>query len=245
MRLRPQRKKIIPFEIGLDKLGIGIILYAYAVLLGACYIFSFWRPFGFNIFPYLGLQDYISTPLNRVVVIVAVPVIVAAICLMAQERGRESMRNVMRVLVLFYAISFVIDFYKSVSAYLDLDFHFENETSLLVIAFLMFFGSIVLSIYRARLLPELTAQFFALVLAQSAASMAAGYSDGKGVYNGKLQVHFLENKDLCEKGGVRDWVFLGAFGDQTFFMNTIDKRLCLTDEKKIRLISRKVREQLR
>ncbi|MDN4035943.1 hypothetical protein [Massilia sp. YIM B02443] len=234
----------MPLEIGLDKLGIGIVLYAYAVLLGACYIFSFWRPFGFNIFPYLGLQDYISTPLNRVVVIVAVPVVVAAIYVMVQERGRDSIRNVMRVLVLLYAISFAVDFYKGVSAYLALDFHFENETSLLVIAFVMFVGGIVLSIYRARLLPEFTAQFCALVLAQSAASMAAGYSDGKGLYNGALQVHFLENKDLCEQGGIRDWVFLGAFGDRTFFMNTIDKRLCVTDEKKIRLISRQVREQL-
>lgn len=245
MRLRTRQKKLIPPELSLDKLGVGILLYAYAVLLGACYLFSFWRPFGFNIFPYMGVQDYVSAPLNRVVVVVAMPLIVAAVFVAGEIRDRRFLQTVMLVLVAVYGLGFAYDFYKGFSVYLATDFRFANETSVLVIAAMIFSASVALSVYNYRSLPELPVQIFALVLAQSSAAMAAGYADGKSVYNGALQVHFLENRELCEQEGVRDWVFLGAFSGQTFFMNTIDKRLCITDEKKLRLVSRQVREQRR
>ncbi len=74
--------------------------------------------------------------------------------------------------------------------------------------------------------------------------MIAGYKDGKTVYNGAQNVYYLENKEICEKDSARDWVHLGTFNSQTFFMNTIDKRLCITDQKNLLMVSRKMKERL-
>lgn len=240
---RSQRNHDRSIDLGLDKIGLSVFLYAYAVLLGACYLFAFWRPFGFNVFPYLGVHDYVSAPLNRVIVLVAVPLVFAVIfAAEARTEDRKFRRNVAIYLVLLYGISFVKDFYQAVSRYQSTSFHFANEISVLFIAALLFAVGAGIALYSYRALAGLPAQVVALVLVQSSVSMAAGYSDGKAVYNGAVEVHFLENKDICEPGGVRDWVLLGAFGGQTFFMNTIDKRMCLTDQKNFRLVSRQVRE---
>lgn len=245
MRTRQQLKTSAGTDLGLEKLGIGVMLYAYAVLLGASYLFAFWRPFGFNVLPYLGLQDYVSAPLNRVLVLVATPLVFAAVIFgrHPSDLGSRS-RELSWYLVALYGIAFVKEFYQAVTRYVATDFHFANETTVLAIATLLFGAGVTLAYYSHRALQELPVQIAALVLVQSSVSMAAGYSDGKAIYNGAAQVHYLGNKELCESGGVRDWVFLGSFGGQTFFMNTIDKRLCLTDQKNIRLVSRQVKEGL-
>ena len=245
MTLRHNRRDRSQINLGFDKLGIGVFLYGYAVFLGACYLFAFWRPIGFNVFPYLGLQDYIGAALNRVVVLVAAPLIFAAIIFGGDREARDKIaRSIIPFLATLYCIAFMKEFYQAISRFLTTDFYFVNEQSVLMIAGLFFFAGVTCAIYCWRSLAGVHVQIAALVLLQSAASMAAGYSDGKAVYNGALQVQFLENKELCEPGKVSDWVYLGAFGDQTFFMNTIDKRLCLTDEKKIRLVSRQQKERL-
>jgi hypothetical protein len=240
-----RRQLAIPtgLNLGLEKLGVGVLLYAYAVFLGASYLFGFWRPFGFNVFPYLGIQDYVSAPLNRVLVLVATPLVFAALVFGSRpsELGTLS-RNVSWYLIALYGVAFVKEFYQATSRYVAIDFHFANETSVLAIAGLLFGAGVCLAYYAHRALAELPVQIAALVLVQSSVSMAAGYSDGKAIYNGAAEVHFLGNKELCEPGGIRDWVFLGTFGGQTFFMNTIDKRLCLTDQKNIRLVHRQVKE---
>ena len=81
-----------------------------------------------------------------------------------------------------------------------------------------------------------------LVLAQMCAVLAIGYSHGKTVFNGAEEVHFLDNRELCEKEGNAQWVFLGHFSNSSIFMNTADKRLCFTDAKNYRLVSRKILE---
>jgi hypothetical protein len=80
----------------------------------------------------------------------------------------------------------------------------------------------------------------ALALVQSSAALAAGYKGGKAVFNGVVEVHFLDNREVCEKEGKAAWVFLGRFSNGSFFMNTADKRLCITEEKNYRLVSRKI-----
>lgn len=228
---------------GFDKLGLGVLLSGYAVFLGASYLFAFWRPFGFSIFPYLGLQDYVSAPLNRIAVLVAPPIVFAAIVFGGRRFDeRRLVRKVSFYLIFLYGIAFVKEFYQAAARYLSADFHFANEATVLLIAVLLFAAGAVLAFYAHRTASELSVQVAALILTQSAVSVVAGYSDGKALFNGALQVHFLDNKELCEPEGVRDWVYLGVFGGRTFFMNTIDKRLCLTDEKNIRLVSRQVKE---
>jgi hypothetical protein len=228
---------------GFDKLGLGALVYAYAVFLGACYIFAFWRPFGFNVFPYLSVHDYVSAALNRVVVLVALPLFFAA-CIFGGDRHKNTKleQNSVFFLVFLYAVGFAKEFYQSVSRYSSTDFKFPNELTVLEICALMLAAGVAIAIYGYRSHIRLKAQIAALVLVQASVSMAAGYADGKAVYDGGMQVYFLENKDLCEPGGVRDWVHVETFGAQTFFMNTVDKRLCITDEKKIRLVSRQRKE---
>ena len=74
--------------------------------------------------------------------------------------------------------------------------------------------------------------------------MSVGYVDGKQHFIGADRVFFLENREICEKNEQYEWVLLGKFSKASIFMNTIDKRLCLTDEGKYRLISRSVQEKI-
>lgn len=230
---------------GLDKLGAGVLLYAYAVLLGACYLLAFWRPIGFNIFPYLGLHDYVSAPLNRVSVLVATPLVFACIVFgVSRSQTRNQRKEIFFYLIALYSVVFLKDIYQALFRYFAINFHFANELNVIIYAICLFSAGMSAAYYSYRFSTSLHVQIAALVLVQSSVSMAAGYSDGKAVYSGAIEIHFLENKEICDPGGIRNWVFLGSFGGQTFFMNTIDKRLCLTAEKNIRLVSRQVKEGL-
>lgn len=230
---------------GLDKLGLGVLLYAYAVLLGAAYLFGFWRTIGFDIFPYLTLQNYVSAPLNRVIVLVASPLVLAAIVFGRSDVSDDSSaRDISLYLVALYCLAFALQQFQAISRYVQYEFHFDNERSVLTIASFLFFAALGVSYRIFKSSSTMQLKVFALVLVQAAVSMSAGYSDGKAIYNGAAQVYFLGNKDLCEPGGVRDWVYLGKLGDQAFFMNTIDKRLCITAEKSYKLVSRKFKEGL-
>ena len=230
---------------GLDKLGLGALLYAYAVLLGAAYLFGFWRTIGFDVFPYLSLQNYVSAPLNRVIVLVASPLVLASLVFGRTEvSGDANVRDISLYLVALYCLAFVRQQFQAISSYVQYEFHFDNERSVLTIATFLFFAALGVSYRIFRSSSTMQLKVFALVLVQAAVSMSAGYSDGKAIYNGAAEVYFLGNKELCEPGGVRDWVYLGKFGEQAFFMNTIDKRLCITGEKGYKLVSRKFKERL-
>ena len=66
-------------------------------------------------------------------------------------------------------------------------------------------GHVVIN--HARVSPQST-QFLmlSLALAQSGAVLAIGYSHGKAVFNGAEEVHFLDNREVCEKEGSNRWV---------------------------------------
>lgn len=230
---------------GLDKLGLGVLLYAYAVLLGVAYLFGFWRTIGFDVFPYLSLQNYVSAPLNRVIVLVASPLVLAAMVFGRSDVSDDAnARDISLYLLALYCVAFVFEQFQAISRYVKYEFHFDNERNVLTIATLLFFAALGVSYRIFRSSSTMQLKVSALVLVQAAVSMSAGYSDGKAIYNGAAQVYFLENKELCEPSGIRDWVYLGKFGEQAFFMNTIDKRLCITGEKSYKLVSRKFKEGL-
>jgi hypothetical protein len=238
LRLQPQ----MPLH-GLDKFGLGVLLYAYAVLLGAAYLFSFWRTFGFDIFPYLSLQNYVSAPLNRVIVLVAVPLVMAAIVFGRSGVTSESTARIISLyLLVLYCLWFVICQFLAISRYKQYEFYFDNELNVLAIATILFLAALVVTYRIFKSSSPMQLKVFALILVQTAVSMSAGYSDGKVIYNGAVQVYYLGNKELCDPGGVQDWVYLNKFGEQAFFLNTIDKRLCITSEKDYKLVSRKFKE---
>lgn len=127
---------------------------------------------------------------------------------------------------------------------MDFEFAFRNEISVLFITAVLFLGGIWFGYWIYKKRENVHIQIASLLLLQVALSMSAGYSDGKAIFNGAGNVMFLDNKTLCEEKGVRDWVLVGKFTDHTFFMNTIDKRLCITAEKNYKLISRMYKEGL-
>lgn len=136
------------------------------------------------------------------------------------------------------------EIFKAFEIFSKFDFHFNNEKSVLVFCSLFLLFSLLLAF---RLIFERKNIFLiisAIGLVQISTALATGYTDGKSIFNGAENVHFLEQKDLCEKGGVRDWVYLEKFGSNAFFMNTIDKRICIQNEIKFNLFSRKFHERL-
>lgn len=242
-RIKPTPIAPAPAQSKGNNLNIGVLLYAYGVLLGAAYLFAFWRVFGFNIFPLLSLVDYLTLPLDRVVVLVSVP----ALSLLLLIEGKKTYQNKrLRWLVVgvftLYAIWFIAECHTAFEWFLAASFSFRNEPSVLILALLVFANALLMGYLSWINDRDAARQTTALILMQVALVMISGYSDGKAVFNGTDKVHFLGNKDLCEPGGVRDWIYLGTFGNRTVFMNSIDKRLCIRHEKDFLLESRAIRE---
>lgn len=229
----------------LEKVGVGAILMAYGVLLGTTYLFSFWRTFGFDIFPYLSVQNYVTAILNRLTLLLAMPLLFVGIVFGKRIYSKYGLfRNITLNLIILYSVLFVFYQFKALSQYIQHDFHFENEINLLAISSTLFIASLVLAIRMYRTQVSLYMKVAALVLIQTAFASAAGYVDGKAIYNGAVQVYLLQNKEVCEARGLNDWVYLGKYSSQTFFLNTIDKRICITSAKDLMLISRKLRDGL-
>lgn len=229
--------------LGLDKLGLGVLLYGYAILLGACYLFAFWRPFGFNIFPYLKPQDYVSAPLNRFFVLIGPPVVFAAIVFGGERmKDHSTYRNLLSYFTITYAVIFSIEIWRSISRYLNYNFRFDNETTVIILSITLFLVGSFTAYVAYKSAEGIAMRVAALILVQASVSVSSGYLDGKVLFNGALQVHLLGNREICEPESVHEWVYLGVFGEKTFFMNATDKRLCLTGEKNIRLVSRQFKD---
>lgn len=229
-------------KVKFDSIGVGLVLYAYGILLGASYLFAFWRPFGFSIFPFLSLQDYVTVPLNRVVVLIAPPLL-AGFFFLSEKRGlsMRQRRPMLFILLGPYSAIVLLSLYKGGASFLRHEFYYRNEIIVMVFPIVLCIIGWVLAI---KLQASLSTHVVSLVFVQLGHVVAAGYTDGKTVFNGAAEAYFLENKELCEEGGVRDWVYLGKFSKEVIFMNTIDKRLCITDEMSFRLIPRKFSENL-
>ncbi|MFG0714504.1 hypothetical protein ACF8O9_16890 [Stenotrophomonas geniculata] len=228
-----------------DRLGIGVMLYAYATLLGASYIFSYWRPFGFDIFPYASAIDYVSAPLNRVLVLISVPALVSLLLFRSCEINNSRLiRQASILLNAFYAIGFTHEYYLAIRLFIQFDFYYRNEESVLVIAAILFVASLAFAFRSIINRNDLLFGVTALVMMQLALTVSAGYRDGKTVFNGADNVFMLDNKEICDPLDPRGWVYLGRYSDKSFFMNTIDKRICITKSDSIKLSSRKFSENL-
>lgn len=228
-----------------EKIGIGTAIFAYAVGLGAAYLFAFWRPIGFDIFPYLSLQNYISLALNRVVALVLFPAIAAtAFFSNSFASPHSSLRKVSLYLVGTYSIGALSQQYEAIELYINHPFYYRNEVTALLISISLLIASIAISYRTYKHITDSNQKVISVIFVQASIVIAAGYCDGKAIHNGADNVFFLGNKDLCEENGERDWVYLGKFSDSTFLMNTIDKRICITGAKDIKFISRKIKENL-
>lgn len=239
--LTPPQTRTSNFYLDTDKLGLGVLLYAYATLLGATYIFGYWRAIGFDVFPYASPIDYISAPLDRLLVLVSAPILFSFVVFGQSDRKDNSLfLKISTYLILLYSLVFVFEYYRAVTNFFQSEFHFENEKSVLTLAIVLFAAGGGLTYRIRKYHRSVLTCALALVLIQLAGTISAGYQDGKGIFNGATHVYFLDNKDLCEQEGVgiREWVYLGKFSTRTFFLNTIDKRLCITEVGSYKLSSR-------
>ncbi|WP_238909162.1 hypothetical protein [Achromobacter ruhlandii] len=230
-----------------EKFGWTAALTAYAFALSGLYIFAFWRPFGISAFEFYSLQDYVSSTLNRGVMLIIYPLgIGLAISAFFLAIGwAENSPSVASNCFIGTLVAFVSEAVKVIRLRLYAPFSFLNEWSVTALILVLALGAFLAYIAARRRRDSTAFRFGAIAILQGATFLAAGYADGKTIYQGADNVFFLEDKTLCDKSSPRDWVYVASLGGRSIFMNTIDKRLCFTDVKNYVLISRVRREQLR
>jgi hypothetical protein len=227
-------------DIKLD-VKVGVATYAYAVVLGAAYLFSFWRPFGLSIFPFLSATDFITLPLNRISILV-VPLLLALFLYAGAflERNAKPSLPLLYLLIGLSILSSAQDLVRAIVALKTFGTVYENEKTIFVVLFLLYFVGIALVYWVRNGERKLTYTAMSILLSQLAVVIAAGYADGKALYNGADQAYFLQERQLCAPPDYGNWVYLGKGGATVFFMNTKDKRICISDSLRFNLVNRHV-----
>ena len=147
------------------------------------------------------------------------------------------------VLLLFYNATSIYYFIGGIYLLQQESFQYQSENSLVIVVFGFIVATWAIAI-AARRSNSLQLLVIGLLLAQMCTVLAIGYHHGKTIFNGAIEVHFLDNSDVCDTKGNAQWVFLGHFSNSSIFMDAKDKRLCFTDAKNYRLVSRKILENL-
>ena len=121
------------------KISFGLLLYGYAIALGATYLFALWRPIGFNIFPYLSPTDLLTIPFNRLSILLA-PILLLAVLPIGEHLVGDKKRRdkLVRVVLLMTLALAALDYIKSLLVVISHGVAFENERSIFVILALFF-----------------------------------------------------------------------------------------------------------
>lgn len=197
-----------------EKVGASTIIVAYAMLLGTAYLFSFWRPIGFDIFPYLSLSNYISLALNRIVFISILPLIIVTIIFSKPTiLSNNPWRDISLYLTILFCVGFLAQLLEAIALFREHKFHYKNEIGILVMAFGFFLASITNSYVTYKQGSSNTLKIFSIVFAQISCIIAAGYCDGKTIFNGANNIFYLKNTELCEQNSKSYWIYLGKFSD--------------------------------
>lgn len=227
------------------KLSGSLLLYGYAVALGATYLFSQWRPLGFNIFPYLSAIDLLTVPFNRLSVLLAPILLLAVLPIGEHLVGDRTRRDKLLRVVLLLSLSLAaLDYIQSLLVIVHQGATFENEKTIFVVLALFFLMAVGFCIrfFRSTGTPLHAAA--CIVLCQLVLVSSNGYRDGKFLYIGAMPAHFLQQKELCSPPDYGQWVYLDKYGQNAFFMNTVDKRLCVLDTLRFNLVDRRIAERL-
>lgn len=227
------------------KVSGGLLLYGYAVALGATYLFSLWRPLGFNIFPYMSAGDLLTVPFNRLSVLLAPILLLAALPLGEHLVGDKVRRDKLLRVVLILSLSLAaLDYTQALFVIARQGASFVDEKSVFVVLalFLVMAVGFCLRFFRSTGTPVHAAA--CIVLCQLVLASANGYKDGKFLYYGAEPAQYLQQKELCAPPNYGQWVYLDKYGQNVFFMNTLDKRLCVLDSLRFNLVDRRVAERL-
>ncbi|MNK94832.1 hypothetical protein D3C87_1150480 [compost metagenome] len=230
-----------------EKFGWTAALTAYVFALSGLYLFAFWRPFGMSAFEFYSLQDYVSSTLNRGVFLALYPLGIGFIiwAFFVAIGWGKSAPSIGVHWFIGTAVTFSAEAWKIVHLRQSTAFSFLNEWSVFALVTVLAVGSLLGFIVACKRGDPLVFRIIPIAALQGATFLAAGYADGKTIYMGADNVHFLEDKTLCDKTSPRDWVHVASLSGRSIFMNAIDNRLCFTDAKNYVLISRVRREGLR
>lgn len=227
------------------KISGGLLLYGYAIALGATYLFSLWRPLGFNIFPYLSAVDLLTVPFNRLSILLA-PILLLAVLpigehLVGDKKRRDRLLRV--VLILSLALA-ALDYIQSILLIARHGAAFQNEKSIFLVLALFFMMAVGFCVRFFRSTGTPMHATACIVLCQLVLVSSNGYRDGKFLYYGAMPAHYLQQRELCSPPTYGQWVYLDKYGDNAFFMNTSDKRLCVLDTLRFNLVDRRVADGL-
>ena len=227
------------------KISIGLLLYGYAIALGATYLFALWRPIGFNIFPYLSPTDLLTIPFNRLSILLA-PILLLAVLPVGEHLvGDKERRDKLLRLVLVATLALAaLDYIRSLLVIISHGAAFQNEKSIFVILALFFIIAVGLCVRFFRSSGTILHAAGCIVLCQLVLVASNGYRDGKFLYIGAMPVHYLQQRQLCSPPDYGQWVYLDKYGQNVFFLNTKDKRLCVLDTLKFNLVDRRVFDSL-
>jgi hypothetical protein len=225
------------------KIRAGLLLYGYAIALGATYLFSLWRPLGFNAFPYLSAIDLLTVPFNRLSVLLAPILLLAAMPLGEHLVGDDKRRDkLLRVLLILSLALAALDYVHSLLAIIGHGAEFRNEKSVFAILALFFMIAVGYCVRYFRSTGRIIHATACIVLCQLILVSSNGYRDGKFLHIGAGDVHFLQQKELCAPPDYGQWVYIDKYGQNAFFINTADKRLCILDSLRFNLVERRVAE---
>lgn len=213
-----------------NNVGVGVAIYAYAVMLGAAYLLAFWRPFGFNVFSYLSLSDYVASSFSRLIIVLIAPLFGFLFLFRDSFWIKENFKYFSIAIILLHFYGSAVNLYDSFELYRKFEFSYSNELSLIIFSLILCIFSAFFFLFNVRKI-EYYSFVTVIVFLQISSLLSIGYKDGKQIYNGADRVMYLDNIDLCEKNGVRDWVYLAHYSGKSFFMNTIEKRICILNDK--------------
>ena len=213
-----------------------IILYGYAVLLSGAYLYGYWMPIGFDPFPYLTVQQVLTSPLSSLITVFA-PFVVALAVLPFDKNGLPTDRKLLWLMaaahLLFYLGGLLQSLYLMIA-----NTNRGAEESLLAITGILAMGSfgIMRRFMRdpeQRLFPLLSVAF-----AQLAISLVYGHLAGKKLISHhtimKYDVRTLVPKtDVCGNALNQDWIYYQTLGEHTFYVDRSSKSICISENSDV------------
>src|SRR5690606_3180395 len=110
-------------------------------------------------------------------------------------------------------------------------FYFRNEPTVFLFIAVLSTASMALIIRSIKARRQVHILLLGLMLVQVALSLAAGYRDGKTVFNGAENIHFLRGDDICSTSDGQRWVYVAHYSNRYFFMNAYDKSICIRESE--------------
>lgn len=217
-------------------LSVSLIFYSYFVFLGAIYVWAFWQPFGFSVFSFFALQDFVKNPLDRLVVLILIPAIVASILLINNKPTDSSFKIFYFGSLCFYFYFAFFTIFRIFEINGKLKFDFPSEKLSLCLSISLVFWALVLIPKNWGVNFSKKKFLISILLIQFSTILSSGQFEGKRIYNLVGSLYYLKDNEICYSDPLGRWVFVSVFSDKSIFLNSSDKSLCFVSGKDFQLI---------